>query len=214
MSNLFSNFKRNRLYVITDANLTPGESLIKSVAEAIDGGASMVQYRNKEADFGQKMWEIQDLRILCNSLNIPLIVNDDVKLAIESGADGVHLGKEDMSVVEARSKLGDSSIIGVSCYNDIGLAEQAQIDGASYVAFGSCFVSKTKPNSQCCSLSTITAAKDKLTIPVVAIGGIDQTNVKEVIEAGADIVAVISGVFSQKSIQNAASLISNQFVSS
>src|SRR5512143_1807040 len=190
------------LYAITDTTLTPPDQLNEAVALAIQGGAMMVQYRNKSGDESQRQWEAQDLVNLCRPLGVPLIINDDVQLAQQVRAHGVHLGKDDPHISEARAALGPNAIIGVSCYNDIECAVAAEKAGADYVAFGSFFPSTTKPKAVRAELSLLREAKKRLTIPVVAIGGITADNGAPLVEAGADLLAVIQGVFGQSDIRS------------
>ena len=199
------------LYAITDSNLIPSDQQIEAVALAIQGGAMMVQYRNKGGDESQRQWEAQDLVNLCRPLGVPLIINDDIKLAQLVRAHGVHLGKEDPQIAEARKALGPNAIIGVSCYNEIERAIAAEQAGADYVAFGSFFPSSTKPKAVHADITLLCEAKKRLKIPVVAIGGITAENGKQLIEAGADLLAVIHGVFGQSDIRAAAERIARLF---
>jgi thiamine-phosphate pyrophosphorylase len=182
------------LYAVTDEHLTP-DRLLDKTAQAIRGGATIVQYRNKSSDRQQHIHEARALLSLCRQLHVPLIVNDDVMLAKSEGADGVHLGKHDESIRQARAELGKQAIIGVSCYNDLQCAITAQEMGADYVAFGSFFPSPTKPDAVTAPLELLQQAKNTLDIPVVAIGGITPHNAPTLIDAGADAVAVIRGLF-------------------
>lgn len=197
------------LYAITSSKLE--QNMVTSVAATIAGGASLVQYRNKSANYEQQLWEAQDLQTLCRSLNIPLIINDNVEIAKKVNACGVHLGKDDCQIKSARKILGEKAIIGVSCYNRLDLAIKAQESGADYVAFGSFFASATKPNALSAPLSLLSQAKQRLHIPVVAIGGITANNCQELIQAGADMVAVIEGVFNTSDIKTTAQLIADKF---
>ncbi len=199
------------LYAITDSALISPDQMIEAVALAIQGGAMMVQYRNKSSDESQHQWEAQDLVNLCRPLGVPLIINDDVQLAQQVRAHGVHLGKDDPHINEARAALGPNAIIGVSCYNDIERAVAAEKAGADYVAFGSFFPSTTKPKAVRAELSLLREAKKRLTIPVVAIGGITADNGAPLVEAGADLLAVIQGVFGQSDIRSAAEQIAHLF---
>jgi thiamine-phosphate pyrophosphorylase len=126
---------------------------------------------------------------------VPLIVNDDVTLAVTIGADGVHLGKADSDLIEARARLGRAAIIGISCYDSFGRALAAQRQGADYIAFGSVFPSPTKPNAVRAPLALFTRARERLDVPIAAIGGLTPGNAGEAIAAGASMIAVISGVF-------------------
>ncbi len=199
------------LYAITDSNLIPSDQLIEAVALAIQGGAMMIQYRNKGGDASQRQWEAQDLVNLCRPLGVPLIINDDVQLAQLVRAHGVHLGKEDPHIAEARAALGPHAIIGVSCYNELERAIAAEQAGADYVAFGSFFLSSTKPQAVRTELALLREAKQRLQIPVVAIGGITADNGAPLIEAGADLLAVINDVFGQSDIRAAAERIARLF---
>lgn len=199
------------LYAITDSKLLSPERMVEAVAMAIQGGAEMIQYRDKGDDPFRRQWEATDLSNLCRPLGVPLIINDDVDLAVEIMAKGVHLGKDDADIASARQKLPPNSIIGVSCYNDLNCAIEAEKAGADYVAFGSFFPSPTKPNAPRADIELIRQAKQKLSIPVVAIGGITADNGAPLVEAGADMLAVISDVFGQADIMAAAERIAKLF---
>lgn len=189
------NFTLGGLYVLTDPELMPAAKLVHKVEQAIMGGARLVQYRDKSHTVQRRQEQVRNLLELCKRHDVPLIVNDDVELAASSGAHGVHLGKDDASAVHARCRLGDNALIGVSCYNDINRAIQAQADGADYVAFGSFFPSRTKPTTVSADTVILKQAKAVLTVPICAIGGITTENASALIEAGADMLAVISDVF-------------------
>lgn len=199
------------LYAITDSKLLSPERMVEAVALAIQGGAVMIQYRDKGDDEMRRQWEAADLSNLCRPLGIPLIINDDVDLAVSIMAKGVHLGKDDADISAARKKLPPQGIIGVSCYNDLDRAIEAEKQGADYVAFGSFYPSPTKPDALKAEAELIREAKQKLTIPVVAIGGITADNGAQLVEAGADMLAVINGVFGQADILGAAEKISKLF---
>ena len=192
------------LYAITDSKLLSSEQLVEAVALAIQGGAQMIQYRNKGGNAEQRQWEASDINNMCRPLGVPLIINDDVEMAAQVFAAGVHLGKEDADIAAARAKLGPRAIIGVSCYNDIEQAIAAEKAGADYVAFGSFFPSRVKPDAVKAEVELIQEAKQKLTIPVVAIGGITADNGRQLIDAGADMLAVITEIFGQADIRAAA----------
>ncbi|MGH8728771.1 MAG: thiamine phosphate synthase [Burkholderiales bacterium] len=191
------------LYAVTP-ELADSELLIAKVELALRGGASIVQYRNKSAPPGQRREQARMLSGLCRQFSAPLIVNDDVELAKETGAEGVHLGTSDAKIRDARNFLGANRMIGASCYNRLDLAGQACREGADYVAFGSVFETKNKVNAAAAPLSLLAQAKEKVSVPVVAIGGINLDNAKEVILAGADAVAVISALFDAADISAAA----------
>jgi thiamine-phosphate pyrophosphorylase len=205
-----SKIKRG-LYVITDAKLTAGDKLLAKVELALKGGAVMVQYRNKTANFDQRLKEAQSLVELCGKYDVPLIINDDVDLARRVNASGVHLGASDSDIGSARDILGPSAIIGASCYNQMNLAHKAVAEGASYVAFGRFFKSSTKPDAVQADLSLIAKAKQELQVPVVAIGGINLDNVKTLVEYGVDMAAVVGGVFGNEDTINVALSFENAF---
>ena len=152
-----------------------------------------LQYRNKTADAALQARQAQALQALCAEAAVPLIVNDDAALAAAVGADGVHLGEHDGDLMAARHTVGDA-IIGVSCYDDLVRAEQATAAGADYIAFGAFFPSSTKPHARRASLDLLRDSA-RFNLPRVAIGGITPDNARPLVAAGADLIAVISGVF-------------------
>ncbi|WP_455385801.1 thiamine phosphate synthase [Acidihalobacter prosperus] len=192
------------LYAITDARLTPGERLLERVAAALRGGARWVQYRDKGSDGSRRLAEARALAELCHQHGAGLIVNDDIELAAASGADGVHIGRDDVELDSARARLGKQAVIGVSCYNRLKLAEDATAKGADYVAFGSVFPSPTKPEAARADLALLREARARLALPICAIGGIDATNAAVVAATGVDMLAVISGVFGRDDSEGAA----------
>ncbi|MCB1742030.1 MAG: thiamine phosphate synthase [Gammaproteobacteria bacterium] len=187
------NFPPHGLYAITAAGTQA--TLGAAVAAAIDGGATVVQYRDKSDDPHKRRREAAELTALCAARGVPLLVNDDVALAAQVGAPGVHIGRDDGSLAEARARLGADAIIGVSCYASLASAEQAAEDGATYVAFGSFFPSLTKPAAPPVSMDVLARARQRLRVPIVAIGGINASNGLGLVEAGATHLAVISAVF-------------------
>ena len=199
------------LYAITDSKLLSPEHLVQAVAQAIQGGAVMIQYRDKGEDAARRLWEAQDLYNLCRPLGVPLIINDDVELARQVMADGVHLGQDDGDIAIARSVLGERTIIGISCYNELDRAIAAEAAGADYVAFGSFYASSVKPNAVRASAELLAEAKARLSIPVVAIGGINSDNGAPLVAAGADLLAVINAVFGQADVAAAASQIAKLY---
>jgi thiamine-phosphate pyrophosphorylase len=183
------------LYVVTDATLSPGPALQAAVVEALVGGATAVQYRDKGVGAARRLDEATALRDLCAAHRAVLIVNDDVDLAARAGAHGVHVGEDDAGVAEARAALGAGALVGVSCYDSLARAEQAQADGADYVAFGSFYPSATKPHARRASPALLAQASARLSVPIVAIGGITPENGAPLVAAGAHALAVVSGVF-------------------
>jgi len=192
------------LYVITeDRRLGPGQ-LVAAVEAALRGDARVVQYRDKSADHQRRLDEARALKALCDRYRVPLLINDDLELASDCGAAGVHLGRDDPDVPSARARLPAGSLIGVSCYNRFELAEQAVMQGADYVAFGSFFPSPTKPRAVRAEPDLLRRARRELAVPAVAIGGISPENGAALVQAGADMLAVISAVFAAPDIEAAA----------
>lgn len=181
------------LYAITQTEGKTNECIVQDVNAALKGGAKVIQYRDKRPT--DKLSLAKQLRLLCKKFAVPLLINDDARLAHQIGADGVHIGKNDGSIVAARSLLGPKAIIGVSCYDDINIALQAQRDGVDYVAFGRFFPSNSKPLALTAHTQTLQLAKKQITLPIVAIGGILPENGHTLLTAGADVLAVIGGVF-------------------
>jgi thiamine-phosphate pyrophosphorylase len=203
------------LYAITPDETDTAE-LLRKVRLALLGGARVLQYRNKAADAAMRLEQAAlrleqawALRELTHEFSVPLIINDDVMLARQVDADGVHLGGEDDSVAAARAVLGNGKLIGVSCYNRMALAHAAVRQGADYVAFGSFFASTVKPDAVAASPELLRQARREIAVPLVAIGGITVHNCAPLLEAGADALAVISAVFGVTDIQNAARQFAN-----
>lgn len=191
------------IYAITpEMQHTAG--LIEKVNAAIAAGVRLFQYRNKSASGQLRREQCNALLGIVKDSGGTLIVNDDWGLALDVGADGVHLGIDDGSVEEARSLLGSQRIIGVSCYNDFDRACQLQAIGADYVAFGSFFPSRIKPAAVTAPVDLLSRAKSRLHVPVVAIGGIDENNAPALVKAGADAVAVLSSLFSGDDVEDRA----------
>lgn len=182
------------LYLVTpDGDDT--ELLCRQVEQAVQGGVAIVQYRHKTASEALRLEQAGALLSICRQANIPLLINDHIALATELDADGVHVGQHDEAVTAARTLLGKDKIVGASCYNRFELAEQAEAAGASYIAFGACYPSPTKPHAPRATVELFTRAKQSLAVPVVGIGGITLDNASPLIIAGADALAVISDIF-------------------
>ncbi len=197
------------LYVITDG---PRPNLLEAVAQALAGGARLLQYRDKTTDHPRRFDEARALRALCAARGVPLIVNDDVELARAAGAAGVHLGEEDSDIAAARAVLGPDAIIGVSCYDSLERARELVAAGADYVAFGAFFPSPTKPHARRASFELLRQSA-ALGVPRVAIGGITPDNGGSLIDAGADYLAVISAVFGDPDVRGAAERFAQLFTS-
>ncbi|MEO8331891.1 MAG: thiamine phosphate synthase [Gallionella sp.] len=196
------------LYAITPDEPDAAE-LLRKVRLALLGGARLLQYRNKAAENGMRLEQAKALRMLTQEFDVPLIINDDVMLACSVDADGVHLGGSDGSLSDARALLGSGKLIGMSCYNRLDLARQAVSSGADYVAFGSFFGSTVKPDAVAATPDLLRQARREIAVPLVAIGGITVFNGAQLLEAGADALAVISAVFGAQDIQGAARQFAN-----
>lgn len=188
-----TNTLRRGLYAITPDEPST-ERLLARVEPVLAAGASCLQYRNKVASRALRHEQAVPLLALCRRHGVPMIVNDDAELAAVIGADGVHLGGDDGDPARARMRLGAGAIIGVSCYDSLERAVTATSRGASYVAFGSFHPSSTKPHARRADRSLL-GASSSLGAPRVAIGGITPANAHALVAAGADLVAVISGIF-------------------
>ena len=193
----------NGLYAITPET-SDSNRLLRDVEAALRGGASMLQYRAKYLAPNLKANQAQALQSLCKKYRIPLIINDDAALAASMSASGVHLGSQDMPIGEAHQSLLSGMFVGVSCYDQLALAIEAEKNGADYVVFGSFFPSSTKPNAVRPALDLLREAKQQLSCQIVAIGGITLENAPSLIEAGADAIAVISALFDAPDIEGAA----------
>jgi thiamine-phosphate pyrophosphorylase len=180
------------LYLITPDE--PGADRLLARVAPLLPFAACLQYRNKRVDAELRERQARDLRALCRDAGVPLIINDDAALAARIGADGVHLGEHDGDIAVARGLLGDAAIIGMSCYDELTRAEIAASAGADYLAFGAFFPSPTKPHARRAAPALLQSAAG-LGLPLVAIGGITPDNARPLIAAGADLIAVISGVF-------------------
>ncbi len=185
-------FPSSGLYIITDHSL-PDQQIINTTKVALNSGANVVQLRHKTSASVQSL--ALELLSLCRQSQVPLIINDDPQLAVQIGADGVHLGKDDADIEQARELLGKQAIIGVSCYNSLPFALQAQSQGANYVAFGRFFSSASKPHATPADINLLSNARSQINIPIVAIGGITPANAGQLVTAGADCLAVIQGIY-------------------
>ncbi|MGZ8196244.1 MAG: thiamine phosphate synthase [Methylosarcina sp.] len=194
-------FPNRGLYAITQTDNKSADTIIAEVDAAIRGGAVVVQYRDKNPDSALDL--ARELVNICHRHQVPLLINDDIELAVLAAADGVHLGQEDATVDEARKRLGAEAIIGRSCYNSVELALEAQSQGVTYVAFGRFFPSSSKPLARPAELETLRKAKQSLSLPKVAIGGVLPENGGQLIAAGADLLAVIGGIFDREPEQSA-----------
>ncbi|MEA3352978.1 MAG: thiamine phosphate synthase [Campylobacterota bacterium] len=198
------------LYVITDDTLTPDNTIYKQVEQTLEGGASIIQLRDKKNSDEIIKQKATLLQKLCKQFDTLFVLNDKIDLAIELGCDGLHIGKSDHYKFEQIRK-DFKGIIGVSCYGDIELAKKFEDMGADYVAFGSFFSSPTKPDSNIVELKIISDAKDKLNIPVCAIGGINSDNIDEVMEHNPDMVSIISDIWNAEDLKQRSCFYKNKF---
>lgn len=185
------------LYAITDSALLADGRLLPYCEAALRGGVKILQYRDKSMDSSQRFDEAQALKALCQSYDARLLINDDAALAAQLGVD-VHLGQSDGSLLQARELLGPDAIIGATCHAQLELAEQAVVQSADYIAFGRFYDSHTKPGSVLATTELLAQAR-QFKRPIVAIGGITLENGRALIEHGADMLAVIHGLFAADS---------------
>ena len=190
------------LYAVTDRAWLRGRTLIEQAEEALRGGATCLQLREKELDDGSFLREAQELKTLCGQYHVPLIVNDNVEIAMECGADGVHIGQHDAAASEVRQKIGPDMLLGVSAQT-VEQAVKAEQDGADYLGVGAVFSTGTKPDADDVSFDTLKAICAAVSIPVVAIGGISQKNICRLAGSGIDGVAVVSAIFAAEDIEQA-----------
>lgn len=202
--------KLTGIYAITDPKLLPDEHLIRGVEAALKGGVKILQYRNKPASSALRLQQAKSLASLCQEYAALLIINDDPELCLRSGAGGVHLGRSDAKLEQARHLLGEEYVIGVTCHSDLAYAQACYQQGANYCAFGRLFASKTKPEAPACELSTLVQAK-AAKLPSVAIGGVNYSNIDAVLDTGTDMVALIHGLFGQEDIEASARALCEQF---
>lgn len=200
------------LYVVTP-DTADTALLCRMVTAAIAGGARIVQYRNKQASHLLQTQQARALLPICRQHQVPLIINDSIKICLTLDADGVHLGADDGNLSAARARLGAGKILGASCYNRFDLAQAAQQAGVDYVAFGACFASSTKPDAAVASLDLFRRAQQQLNIPSVAIGGITLENAALAISAGATAIAVINAIFSAEDVKSTAQQFTQLFIS-
>jgi len=194
-------FPKAGLYAITQTENKTPDQILNEVSAALKSGVKVLQYRDKQPV--DAVYLAGALKELCHEHNITLIINDNIKLAKLIGADGVHIGQEDGQLSYAREILGKKAIIGVSCYDSLARALEAEQNTADYVAFGRFFPSNSKPLAAPAHISTLQNAKNSIKVPIVAIGGILPSNGAELLAAGADMLAVIGGIFDQAPYQSA-----------
>ena len=189
-----------RLYAVTDRSWLRGQTLLEQVEQALIGGATLVQLREKELDEDTFLREAVDMAKLCHRYGVPLLINDNVEIARRSGADGVHVGQEDMEAAAVRSILGSDMIVGVTA-KTVGQALRAQEAGADYLGSGAVFGSSTKLNAKPMTREMLKSICNAVSIPVVAIGGINRENILDLAGTDIDGVAVVSGIFAAADIE-------------
>lgn len=183
------------LYVLTDCDNYGGNQFLEKTEAILESGIAMLQHRNKKDSADVRLEQAKKLQHLCRQYDVPLIINDDIELAKKIHADGIHLGSNDLPCAEARIQSGTGHIIGISCYNSLARAINAESDGADYVAFGSFYPSTTKPDAVSADLELLQSAKKHIKLPIVAIGGITPENAKPLLQAGSDFLAVSRAIY-------------------
>ena len=191
--------KLRGLYAITDSQLLAGR-FFSHVEAALEGGVCLLQYRDKSDDAARRLRDAEGLMKLCERYGTQLIINDDAELAARLGV-GVHLGQTDGPLTPARALLGRQAIIGSTCHASLELATQAANEGASYVAFGRFFNSVTKPGAPAANIELLEQARAQVKLPIAVIGGITLDNAAPLVAHGADLLAVIHGLFGADSAQ-------------
>jgi thiamine-phosphate pyrophosphorylase len=199
------------LYAVTDRHWLNGDTLYSQVEKALQGGVTFVQLREKNMPQEELLREATEIKELCRSYNVPFVINDNVELTRRIDADGVHVGQEDMEVINARAILGPDKIIGVSAHN-VEEAMLAEKNGADYLGVGAAFATSSKNDAHAINHDTITDICNAVNIPVVAIGGITKENVAELKGRGINGVAVISAIFGQENITEAAAELKKRVV--
>lgn len=189
------------LYAVTDRAWLNGQPLSLQVEQALKGGVTCIQLREKELSHNQFLNEALEIKQLCKNYNVPFIINDDVEIAVKCSADGIHVGQSDMDAYDVRSKIGSDMILGVSVHS-VSEALTAQEKGADYLGVGAMFSTSTKLDANDVSFETLSDICKSVSIPVVAIGGIQKHNIKELSGTGIDGVALISAIFASKDIEN------------
>ena len=190
------------LYAVTDRAWTGKQTLYDQVEAALKGGVTCVQLREKELDETAFLQEAKELCALCRRYGVPFLVNDNVEIAIACGADGIHVGQEDLAAGEVRRRVGENMILGVSVHT-VEEACQAVRDGADYLGLGAVFPTSTKTDVEQMSNETLQAICDAVDVPIVAIGGINRGNILRLAGSGVDGVALVSAIFSAEDIEEA-----------
>ncbi len=188
------------LYAVTDRSFLNGKSLISQVELAVKGGATCVQLREKDLGYDEFLKEAIEMKALCVRYGIPLIINDNVDIALKSGADGVHVGMNDTDIKTARKILGGGKIIGASARN-VSMAQKAEADGADYIGCGAVFGTSTKSDALTISPDILRDITNAVSIPAVAIGGVNRSNIAKLSKTGIAGAAIVSGIFAAEDIE-------------
>lgn len=190
------------LYAVTDRAWTGKQTLVEQVEEALKGGVTFVQLREKSLDFNIFLQEAKQIKELTDSYKVPFVINDNVEIALACEADGVHVGQEDLPVEKVRDMIGPGKILGVSAQN-VEQAIAAEKAGADYLGIGSVFPTSTKQDAKPMTFETVQEICRSVSIPIVAIGGINESNILELMGSGVDGVAVVSAIFAKTNIVEA-----------
>jgi thiamine-phosphate pyrophosphorylase len=199
------------LYVIIDQHVADGRDVVKIAREAIAGGARIIQWRDKTREKGLQLPDVEAIADVCRKARVPLIINDDVDIALAVGADGVHVGQKDLPVTVVR-RLGPFGWIVGASTNNAAEARKAEVDGADYVSVGNLFGTSSKDDTRPATLETLREVKDAVHVAVCAIGGINETNLASVIAAGADMASVISAVVAAEDPRAASERLAKRFL--
>lgn len=196
------NNKSLLLYAVTDRRWSDNDTFYKNIEESLEGGVTFLQLREKNLDIDSFFKEAVKIKELCKNYNVPFIINDNVEIALKSNADGIHVGQDDMGVKKVRKLIGKDKILGVSVQT-VEQALLAQSQGANYLGVGSIFTTTSKDDAKSVSINTLKEICNAVSIPVVAIGGIDKDNVKQLSKTGISGIAVISAIYANKNIKSA-----------
>lgn len=193
--------KKMLLYAVTDRAWVGKQTLYEQVESALKGGVTCVQLREKNQSEEEFLREAIEISSLCKKYNVPFIINDNVKIAIECSATGVHVGQDDCEVSEVRKRVGDKMIVGVSAHN-VEEAKKAVVSGADYLGVGAVFSTSTKADTDVLSFETVKAISGAVDVPIVAIGGINRENILKLKGTGVDGAAIVSGIFAAEDIES------------
>lgn len=192
--------KYMRLYAVTDRAWLNGKTLVSQVEEALKGGTTCIQLREKNLNYDEFLKEAFEIKALCKNYSVPFFINDNVDVAIACEADGIHVGQHDMEASDVKAKIGDKMMLGVSVQT-VEQALEAKKNGADYLGVGAVFSTSTKPDADSVSRETLSAICNAVSIPVVAIGGISKENILKLSGTGVNGVALVSAIFASNDIE-------------